>query len=146
MLKRDAPCARRTTLYASDNDLALIASQTAHGGVPRAGAGPERALSYVSAHPPVEVVDASLATGDISGHAYVVFSYEMLDDLMWVLDGATQGRRVELGTLTCADWSGGTCAAGTGRYALKVAPARRPGFEQKLLRNVLPLVLPLQPN
>lgn len=146
LLKRDAPCARRTTLYASDNDLALIASETAHGGIARAGHIPERAMEYVSASPRVEVVDASLATGDISGHAYVVFSWEMLDDLMWVLDGASEQKRAELGTLTCADWGGGTCAAGTGRYALKVAPARQPGFEQKLLRNVLPLVLPLQPN
>jgi esterase/lipase superfamily enzyme len=144
LLKRDAPCARRITLYASDNDLALIASRTAHGGIARAGADPARALDYVGGG--VEAVDASLATGDISGHAYYVFSYEMLADLMWVLDGASQQKRVEIGTLTCADWSGGSCAAGKGRYALKVAPARRPGFEQKLLRAILPLVLPLQPN
>ena len=91
-------------------------------------------------------MDASLTTGDISGHAYFVFSYEMLDDLMWLLDGASQDKRAGLGTLTCADWTGGKCAAGTGRYALKVEPARQPGLEQKLLRNVLPLVLPLQPN
>jgi esterase/lipase superfamily enzyme len=146
LLKRDAGCARRTTLYASDNDLALIASESAHGGIARAGSHPAQALAYVSASPRIEVVDASQATGDISGHAYFVFSYEMLDDLMWLLDGATQAKRTELGTLTCTDWRGGTCAAGTGRYALKVEAARRPGFEQRLLRNVLPLVLPLQPN
>ena len=146
LLARDARCARRTTLYASDNDLALIASESAHGAIARAGAHPDRALDYVSAAPRVEVVDASLATGDISGHAYFVFSYEMLDDLMWLLDDASQDKRTGLGTLTCAEWTGGSCAAGTGRYALKVEPARQPGFEQKLLRNVLPLVLPLQPN
>lgn len=146
LLARDARCAHRTTIYASDNDLALIASESAHGGIARAGADPARALDYVSAAPRIEVVDASLATGDISGHAYFVFSYEMLDDLMWLLDGATQDKRTSLGTLTCADWKGGSCAADTGRYALKVEPARQPGFEQKLLRNVLPLVLPLQPN
>jgi len=146
LLTRDARCARRTTLYASDNDLALIASESAHGGIARAGGHPARAMDYVSAAPRVEVVDASLTTGDISGHAYFVFSYEMLDDLMWLLDGAAQDKRAGLGTLTCADWSGGSCAAGTGRYALKVEPARQPGLEQKLLRNVLPLVLPLQPN
>ncbi len=146
LLKRDAACARRTTLYASDNDLALIASESAHGGIARAGSHPARDMDYASANPRVEVVDASLATGDISGHAYFVFSYEMLDDLMWLLDGASQDRRAELGTLTCADWSGGTCAQGKGRYALKVEAARRPGFEQKLLRNIVPLVLPLQPN
>jgi esterase/lipase superfamily enzyme len=146
MLKRDSRCARRTTVYASDNDLALIASESAHGGIARAGHQPLRAMDYVSGDPRIEVVDASLTTGDISGHAYFVFSYEMLADLMWVLDGATQDKRLGLGTLTCADWSGGTCAAGSGRYGLKVAPERQPGFTQKLLRNVLPLVLPLQPN
>ncbi|MBV9550816.1 MAG: alpha/beta hydrolase [Alphaproteobacteria bacterium] len=146
LLTRNARCARRTTLYASDNDLALIASQSAHGGIARAGANPERALTYISSNPRVEVVDASLATGEISGHAYFVFSYEMLDDLMWLLDGASQDKRAGLGTLTCADWSGGTCAAGSGRYALKVDPARRPGFDHKLLRAILPLLLPLQPN
>jgi len=146
LLQRDAGCARRTTLYASDNDLALIASQSAHGGNLRAGANPARGLAYVSADPRVDVVDASLATGDISGHAYYVFSWEALQDLMWVLDGASQDKRKGLGTLTCTDWSGGSCAQGNGRYALKVEPARQPGFEQKLLRNIVPLVLPLQPN
>jgi hypothetical protein len=65
---------------------------------------------------------------------------------MWVLDGATPQKRVTLGALTCTDWSGGTCAKGTGRYALNVAPDRQPGFTQMLLRNVLPVILPLQPN
>lgn len=146
MLKRDAPCAHRTTLYASDNDLALIASQSAHGGIPRAGGIPERAMDYVSTSPRIEVVDASLATGDISGHAYFVFSYEMLSDLMWTLDGASQEKRANLGLLTCADWKERRCASGGGRYALKVAPDRQPGAGQMLLRNLLPMVLPLQPN
>ena len=145
LLKRDAACVRRTTLYASDNDLALIASQSAHGGVPRAGGHPLRAMDYVSARPRIEVVDATLTTGDISGHAYYVFSYEALADLMWVLDGASQEKRVGLGTLTCTAWPGDACPA-SGRYALKVVAERQPGLGQKILRNVMPLVLPLQPN
>lgn len=142
MLKRDAPCTRRITIYASDNDLALMASRSVHGGIHRAGQAPLADMQYRG--PGIEVIDASLAPSDVSGHAYFVFSYEMLTDIMWTLDGASMAERVAKGGLVCADWSAGACAAGGGRYLLKVAPNRQPDFGQRLLRQVAPILLPLQ--
>lgn len=142
MLKRDAPCTRRITIYASDNDLALMASRSIHGGIDRAGQMPLADMQYRI--PRVEVIDASLAPGDLSGHAYFIFSYEMLTDIMWTLDGASLAERAAKGGLVCADWSGGACAASAGRYILKVAPDRQPDLGQRLLRQVTPILLPLQ--
>ena len=70
LLKRDAPCTRRITIYASDNDLALMASRSLHGGVGRAGQSPLAAMQYQS--PGIEVIDSSLAPDDLSGHAYFI--------------------------------------------------------------------------
>jgi esterase/lipase superfamily enzyme len=142
MLKRDTPCARRITIYASDNDLALMASQSIHGGIERAGQTPLADMQYRS--PRIEVIDASLAPSDLSGHAYFIFSYEMLTDIMWTLDGASLAERAAKGGLVCADWSGGACVASAGRYILKVAPDRQPDLGQRLLRQVAPILLPFQ--
>jgi esterase/lipase superfamily enzyme len=142
LLKRDAPCTRRITIYASDNDLALMTSRSVHGGVNRAGQAPLADMQYRS--PGIEVIDASLAPSDLSGHAYFIFSYEMLTDMMWTLNGASLTQRAAKGGLACADWSGDACAAGTGRYLLKVAPERQPDFERRLLRQIAPILLPLQ--
>jgi len=142
MLKRDAPCTRRITIYASDNDLALMVSRGIHGGIDRAGQTPLADMQYRS--PQIEVIDASLAPSDLSGHAYFIFSYEMLTDIMWTLDAASVGERAAKGGLVCADWSGGTCVAGTGRYTLKIAPDRQPDLSQRLLKQVTPILLPLQ--
>ena len=142
MLKRDAPCTRRITIYASDNDLALMASRSLHGGVSRAGQTPLADLQYRGSA--IDVIDASLAPSDLSGHAYFIFSYEMLTDIMWTLNGASIAQRAANGELVCADWSGGSCAGGTGRYILKVTPDRQPDFGRRLLRQVAPILLPLQ--
>ena len=142
MLKRDAPCTRRITIYASDNDLALMASRSIHGGIERAGQAPLADMQY--RNPRIDVIDASLAPSDLSGHAYFIFSYEMLTDIMWTLDGASLAERAAKGGLVCADWSGGACVAGAGRYILKVAPDRQPDLGQRLLRQVAPILLPLQ--
>jgi len=63
---------------------------------------------------------------------------------VWTLHGASAADRVAQGGLVCANWSGGTCAAGAGRYILKIAPDRQPDFGQRLLRQVAPILLPLQ--
>jgi esterase/lipase superfamily enzyme len=140
LLARDARCARRATIYASDNDLALMASESIHGGVPRAGQRPLQALDYAAASPNVDAVDASLGPGDPSGHAYFVFAYEALDDLMWVLDGASLADRAAKGTLDCMAQGAGGCA----RYGLKVAKARQPSPSRMLLRAIWPAILPFQ--
>jgi esterase/lipase superfamily enzyme len=142
MLKRDVPCTRRITIYASDNDLALMASRTVHGGIERAGQMPLADMQYRG--PGIEVIDASLAPSDLSGHAYFIFSYEMLTDMMWTLDGARLEERAAQGGLICADWSGGACAADAGRYVLKIAPERQPDLGQHLLKQLVPILLPLQ--
>ena len=142
LLKRDAPCTRRITIYASDNDLALMASRSVHGGVGRAGGSPLADMQYRDAH--IDVIDASLAPDDLSGHAYFIFSYEMLTDIMWTLSGTSVAERVAKGGLACADWSGGACAAGSGRPVLKVAPERQPDFNRRLFNRIAPIVLPLQ--
>jgi esterase/lipase superfamily enzyme len=141
LLSRDVQCARRATVYASDNDLALMTSASFHGGVPRAGQTPLENMRYANGQ--IDLVDATLGPGDPSGHAYFVFAWEALSDLMWVLDGASLAKRAQVnGTLTCADWNGSACAAGGGRYSLKVEPARQPSLSRRMLRAVWPLVLP----
>ena len=142
LLKRGTPCTRRITIYASDNDLALIASRSAHGGIHRAGQTPLTDMQYRG--PRIDVVDASLAPSDLSGHAYFVFSYEMLTDIMWTLSGASIEERVAKGGLACADWNGGACVAGSGRHVLKVPPNRQPDLGKRLLRRIAPILLPLQ--
>ena len=144
LLQRDAACARRATIYASDNDLALMASESIHGGVPRAGQRPLQALQYAAASPNVDAVDATLGPGDPSGHAYFVFAYEALDDMMWLLHGDTLAQRAGRGTLVCTGAPGSNCAAGGGRYSLKVAKDRQPGLSQRVLRAIWPAILPFE--
>lgn len=136
LLRRDAPCTGHATLYASGNDLALITSRGVHGGVPRAG------QLFDAHYPGLDVVDASLALGDSSGHGYLTLSYEMADDMMWALAGATLQARTAppVSTLTCS----GDCANGNGHYALAVAPARQPGLGTRIIRQVWPVILSVE--
>ena len=140
LLRRDAPCVGRATLYASDNDLALITSRGVHGGVPRAG------QLFDARYPGLDVVDATLALSDSSGHGYLTLSYETAGDMMWALSGASLQRRTAppASTLTCSDTGDARCADGKGHYALAVAPARRPDLGARLLRHIWPLILPVQ--
>ena len=140
LLQRDAACTGHATLYASDNDLALITSSGVHGGVPRAG------QLFDAHYPGLDVVDATPALGDPSGHGYLTLSYEMAGDMMWALAGATPQSRAAppANTLICTDWSGGHCADGKGHYVLAVAPARQPGLGTRLIRRVWPLILSVE--
>ncbi|HEY0265332.1 MAG TPA: alpha/beta hydrolase [Rhizomicrobium sp.] len=136
LLRRTAPCVRHVTVYASDNDMALIASESVHGGVPRAGRVPGRDRQYAGTQ--VDIVNASLAPGDSTGHGYLTLSYEMAEDVMWTLADTDAARRVQIGTLACADG----CA--DARYVLKVAPERHPDGFSRLIRQVWPLIFPVQ--
>jgi esterase/lipase superfamily enzyme len=145
LLKRAGRCVHRTTVYASDNDLALITSESAHGGVPRAGRVPLANLQYGTGYGAVDVVDASLAPGAEAGHNYFVHSFEMLRDMMWVLAGTPAAQRAAAdGTLTCSDWEGSSCAGGGGRYVLAVAPERQPDWKTRMLRRLWPLIFHVQ--
>ncbi len=147
LLKRAGRCVGRTTVYASDNDLALITSESVHGGVPRAGRVPLGNLQYGAGYGAVDVVDASLAPGAEAGHNYFIHSYEMLRDMMWVLAGTPAPQRAAAdgpATLNCSDWEGSSCAGGGGRYVLAVAPDRQPDWRTRMLRRLWPLIFHVQ--
>lgn len=149
LLKRASGCIQRTTLYASDNDLALITSESFHGGVPRAGRVPLRNLQYGTGYGEVDVVDASRAPGDPAGHSYFTHSYEMLRDMMWALAGTPAAERAAPDgapgqTLTCLDWEGSMCSAGGGRYVLTVAQDREPDRRLRLVRRLWSIIFPVQ--
>jgi esterase/lipase superfamily enzyme len=149
LLKRASGCVTRTTLYSSDNDLALITSESFHGGVPRAGRIPLRNLQYGTGHGTVDVVDASRAPGDPAGHSYFTHSYEMARDMMWALAGTPAAARAAPDgpsgqTLTCLDWETSTCARGGGRYELAVTRERQPDRGPRLARRLWSIIFPVQ--
>jgi esterase/lipase superfamily enzyme len=144
LLERAMPCTHRATVYASDNDLALLTSQSLHGGGLRAGRFTDAILDYARAYrgdaERLDVVDAGLAPGEPTGHGYLLFSYEMAHDMMDVLADVPIARRAEKGgSLTCMDAPELSCAKGDGRYALIVAADRQPGLTARLIRALWPL-------
>jgi esterase/lipase superfamily enzyme len=149
LLARALPCVRRVTIYASAGDMVLIASESAHGGIPRAGRNPEGDLAYVSNTPGhvVDVVDATLAPGDMIGHGYFVQSYEMMTDMMWVLAGEPIEQRARKtaahdASVFCYVTKSQPCDPSAGHFALNVARARRPGWLERALRSLVPITSP----
>lgn len=144
LLERIMPCTHRATVYASDNDLALLTSESLHGGAPRAGRFTDASLAYERAYTGaarrVDVIDAGLAPGAPAGHNYFTLSYEMAHDMMEVLAGTAIARRAQQGgTLACTDAAGLSCADGDGRYTLIVTKDRQPGLGARLIRALWPL-------
>ena len=149
LLKRASGCVTRTTLYSSDNDMALVTSESFHGGVPRAGRIPLHNLQYATGHGVVDVVDASRAPGDPAGHSYFTHAYEMARDMMWALAETPAAARATPGgpagqTLTCLDWETSSCASGGGRYELAVTRDRQPDRGPRLARRLWSLIFPVQ--
>jgi esterase/lipase superfamily enzyme len=151
LLARAFPCVHRITIYASAGDMVLIGSESIHGGVPRAGRNPEADLAYVDHEPDhiVDVVDATLAPGDNVGHGYFVQSYEMLSDMMWVLAGESIALRARKtaqheATLFCYETKTHPCNPTEGRFALHVAPDRRPDWLLRTMRSLVPITSPFQ--
>ncbi len=68
--------ARRVTLYASENDLALKSSRILHGAT-RAGL----AGSMIISHPAVDTIDVSGIDADILGHSYFAVNEGAIYDL-----------------------------------------------------------------
>ena len=151
LLTRALPCVRRVTIYASAGDMVLIASESAHGGVPRAGRNPLGDLAYASDTPGrmVDVVDATLAPGDVIGHGYFVQSYEMMSDMMWVLAGEPIEERAEKtaaheATVFCYATKAQPCDPAAHHFALNVARERRPGWLERALRSLVPITSPFR--
>lgn len=141
-LARIAPCVGRTTVYASDYDIAMSTSRSLHGGVPRAGGAPLADLQYGGKQ--VDMVDASMAPGGEVGHSYALLSYEMARDMGEALAGTPIAERAQPkgSDLSCADWRGGRCAEGRGAYTLNVAEDRHPSWIARAARRLWPRVVP----
>lgn len=75
-----APLARRITLYASENDVALSASKTLHGAIPRAGQGGD--VIFISGA--VDSIEMSALGGDMLGHGYFHSEASALTDILWL--------------------------------------------------------------
>ncbi|MBL6937128.1 MAG: alpha/beta hydrolase [Alphaproteobacteria bacterium] len=155
LLRRAQACVGRTTIYASDNDVVLIVSEGTHGGIPRAGRVPDKDLQYPACEAlNADIVDAHLAPGDKMGHGYFINSYEMMDDMTAVLRGVALAARAggarptlkDGGTVqvACVDAAGETGARTADRYSLIVAPDRQPSFTSRIMRALVPLLVPLQ--
>ena len=151
LLARSVDCVRRVTIYASAGDMVLIASESLHGGIPRAGRNPQGDLAYVSNAPGhvVDVVDATLAPGDNVGHGYFVQSYEMMTDMMWVLAGEPIDKRAQKtaqhdATLFCYETATHLCNPAEGRFALHVSRERRPDWLVRAMRSLVPITSPFQ--
>lgn len=78
MLSTIRPVAKRMTLYASQNDLALITSRSLHGGVPRAGQGGDDILVSEL----FDTVDMTALGEDMLGHNYFADHASALTDML----------------------------------------------------------------
>ncbi|MEX0852138.1 MAG: alpha/beta hydrolase [Bauldia sp.] len=90
MIETIRPVARRLTLYSSDNDLALRASERLHGRRARAGQGG----SAILVAPALDSIDMSILGEDMLGHSYFANAASALTDLSWLFwrDSAPDGR------------------------------------------------------
>lgn len=114
----------RLTLYASDDDAALALSRRFNRGVARIGREP--GAIYGNAN--IDVIDASDAHADASGHEYYGLSYEVLADMSLVLAGVPAPDR-----LNPRDAAQPTLVRDTA-YRLNVTAERRPDIFTRALR------------
>jgi esterase/lipase superfamily enzyme len=114
----------RLTIYASDDDAALALSRRFNRGASRIGREP--VATYGNAN--VDVIDASDAHADASGHEYYGLSYEVLADMSLVLAGVPAPDR-----LNPRDARPPTLLRDT-TYRLNVTADRRPDVFTRALR------------
>jgi esterase/lipase superfamily enzyme len=131
--------AKRTTVYSSRLDGVLLASQYAHGGIPRAGSMTDLSFHGDAATHVVDVIDSSQPPADLLDHSYFAMSYETVEDMAMVLDGVPTADRLKAydgwkPTLACED-KGTPC---TGGFA--IATDRHPRFITRLAITVMPLI------
>jgi esterase/lipase superfamily enzyme len=117
------------TVYASHEDAVLAISRHLNNGVPRAGRDPRAA--YRDAVPNMDVIDASDAAGDYTGHNYYGLAYEIIADMALALDGVPAQTRLQPRT-------GAEPTLLPGKdglpYRLNVADNRTPDFATRALR------------
>lgn len=80
MLTTVRPVVRRMTLYGSENDSALRASQRLHGEERRAG----QAGDAILIADPVDSIDMTVLGEDMLGHGYFASSTSALTDILWL--------------------------------------------------------------
>lgn len=101
LIRAAAPFVHRITIYGSKQDAVLKVSQNSHAGVARLGQLRDPAL--LAALPPdghaIDVIDASDAPADSTGHSYYAMSYEVIRDMAAALRGETLAARIADGTL-----------------------------------------------
>jgi esterase/lipase superfamily enzyme len=85
------PVTRRTTLYASSADKAMLASKRAHG-YPRAGEAGDALVVL----PQLDTIDASRVETDFLSHGYMASNKSILSDVFYVLRGAAPEDRAHL--------------------------------------------------
>jgi esterase/lipase superfamily enzyme len=75
---------QRCTLYANSEDRALAASDSMHGGYPRAGGGGDELMLV----PHVDTIDATGQSTDFLSHAYFADTSPVIDDLFHLIRSA----------------------------------------------------------
>ncbi|MDE2181473.1 MAG: alpha/beta hydrolase [Alphaproteobacteria bacterium] len=139
LLADASPYAKRITIYVSHLDGVLLASQYAHGGVPRAGTTADLSFRGDDKDHVIDVIESSQPPADLLDHSYFAMSYETIADMTMVLDGVPTADRMKpwegwKPTLTC----GATTGCGNG--ALSVATTREPRLVTRILHAVMPLI------
>jgi len=119
----------RLTIYASDDDAALALSRRFNRGAARVGRDP--GANYDNAN--VDVIDASDAHADASGHEYYGLSYEVLADVSLVLAGVPAEDRLQPRGAAAPTLIRDTS------YRLNVADNRKPGVLTRALRWLISL-------
>ena len=119
-----------------------------HGGILRRTV-PEKDLQCRGPYGLVDVIDASPRPATLRARHFVL-SYEMMDDMMWVLAGGAVENRAAADapggpSLVCANADGLPCLGADRHYLLKVSPERgRPDTRTWLLRRLWPLIFRVQ--
>lgn len=144
-------CVRRTTIYASQNDMALLTSESIHGGVRRAGRVPLADIDYQrldGLYGEVDVIDASTAMAGSVGHSYFSVSPEVVQDIGAVLQGVAANDRKGL---LCTDYSDArrwTCpkpgAPSQGRLTMDIPAEHRTEWSVRMARRIWPLIFRLE--
>lgn len=143
LLVDTTPYAKRTTIYSSKLDGVLLASQYAHGGIPRAGTMTDLSFRGDNITHVVDVIDSSQPPADLLDHSYFAMSYETIADMTMVLDGVPTADRLKsydgwAPTLVCKD-KDVPCTT-----PLAVATDRHPRLVTRLAVTVMPLIPFLQ--